>query len=173
MLTCRQRVAGDTVWCLCVWCVYVCVCMCVCTCLRAGRRACEMIRGQKRSGRMCVWTNDWKLWNYRTLWDFFHYWSYIVQRSKLSYKYDNYRTSGNTDPIPDWSWSSRSAAHAAHVTRHSSPALITYSRLITHSVLCNTVHLSSCPPFIYELSISLHSYSKFVIERIIINTTYF
>jgi len=28
--------------------------------------------------------------------DFFHYWSQIVQRSKLSYKYDNYCTSGNT-----------------------------------------------------------------------------
>ena len=34
--------------------------------------------------------------NYRTFGCFWNYWSYIVQRVKLSYKYDNYRTSGNT-----------------------------------------------------------------------------
>ena len=33
--------------------------------------------------------------NYRTFGHFWNYWSYIVQRVKLSYKYDNYRTAGN------------------------------------------------------------------------------
>ena len=34
--------------------------------------------------------------NYRIFVLFWDYWSYIVQRAKLSYKYDNYRTPGNT-----------------------------------------------------------------------------
>ncbi len=37
-----------------------------------------------------------KFWNYYTLWDFFHYCSYIVQRSNLSYKYNNCCMSGNS-----------------------------------------------------------------------------
>ncbi len=51
MLTCRQRVAGDTVWCLCV-CVCVCVRVYVCVYVLACRQ--ESLRNDSGSEREAV-----------------------------------------------------------------------------------------------------------------------